>query len=377
MRIFKLPKWRNIDYIILIIMTILLCVGVFCIRQEDVLIKSTNPLYQKQIFGIVIGSVLLFGLLFVDYRWIASWSPILYIGIILVLAYVLKFGKVINQVKRWIQFGAIQLQPSEIAKLILILFLAYLCDLFKDRMDKFMTLVILGAAVAIPVLLILLEPHLSTSLVIVIIFCVMVYTAGISRRVIGMACTILIPILAFIIIGIGVYNIEVPLIKPYMVHRVLAHFSDNDKEAASTDKYQQNQSLGAIAAGGMKGKAIGGQKQIRSYTGIYANESDFIFSAVGEEFGFIGGVVIVGLYLILVLRCMSIGVHSPDYIGKLICIGVSSMFMLQMFVNISVATSILPNTGLPLPFISYGLTSLINGMAAVGLVENVRIHSKG
>lgn len=117
-------------------------------------------------------------------------------------------------------------------------------------------------------------------------------------------------------------------------------------------------------------------KQVRNYSNIYSNESDFIFAAVGEEYGFVGCCIIIFLYLILVLRCLRIAAHAPDLMGRIICTAISALFMFQGFINVGVATNILPNTGMPFPFISYGLTSLISSMIAVGLVLDIGLQSK-
>ncbi|MDO5293135.1 MAG: FtsW/RodA/SpoVE family cell cycle protein [bacterium] len=373
MKWLKVPNWRKIDYLSLFIMVVLLGVGSFCLRQQDILSGGQDGLYKKQLIGIAIGGVVMIATLFVDYRFICQMSPVLYAIILLLLTYTITFAGAINNVKRWIKIGSITIQPSELTKIVLILFIAFLCNLLKDRMDEFKTLFILGAAVAVPLVLILLEPHLSSSMVIVFIFVVMVFMAGISYRLIGIVMATMVPILLFIFIGVGVYNIKVPLINPYQVQRIMTYFSDDEEEDTS-GKYQQNQALVAIATGGKNGKAIDGESNVRAYSAIYANESDFIFSAVGEEFGFVGSSIIIFLFFIMVVRCLSIAAHAPDFMGKLVCMGVSAMLLFQLFANIGVATSILPNTGLPLPFISSGLTSLVTSMSALGIVINVGMH---
>jgi rod shape determining protein RodA len=159
------------------------------------------------------------------------------------------------------------------------------------------------------------------------------------------------------------------------VKRVLSFLSDDESDELTGD-YQQNQSIGAIASGGLQGKLIFSEGDYKYYSEIYAKESDFVFAIIGEEFGFIGSFLIIVLYALLVVRCVSISYHAPDYIGKLICMGVSAYFMFQIFSNIGVATMLIPNTGLPLPFVSNGLTSLISSMIAVGLVLNIGMRRK-
>ena len=373
MKSLKNIDWKKFDIVSVTAMVILLCIGIYCIKQADIMSGDLQGLYRKQVIGVALGGFLMIVILLVDYRFICKFSLVFYLGILGVLAYTLKYGDKFNNVRRWVTIAGIQLQPSELAKTVLIIFLAFLCNCLRKKMDKFYTLLILGVVVAIPVLLILMQPHMSTSLVILIVFCVIVYMSGLSYKIIGSACLLAAAVLGSIFVVVGVYKVDLPLIKPYQVNRILSFLSSDEGEDQS-GMYQQNQAVLAIANGGKNGKFVEGDSSVRAFSPIYANESDFIFSVVGEEFGFIGCTIIIVLYFILVVRCLIIGAHAPDYMGKLICVGVSAMLMFQVFINIGVATSLLPNTGLPLPFISYGLTSLINSMAAVAMVLNVGLR---
>lgn len=369
--------FKKIDYVIIIIMTILICVGLFCVQKAFMLNDNQNSIIIKQLVGVFLGYALIIGIVLIDYRIICKLSFILYIVMVLTLAYTLIFGSELNYVKRWIVIFGIQIQPSELAKVVLIVFMAFLCNYFKSKLDKLYVLFIFGAVVALPTVLILLEPHLSSSLAIAFTFCIIVYFSGISYKVIGKALLIILPIAASIFIAVGVFDVDIPFIENYQIKRVLSFLSTDESESLAGD-YQQLQSLAAISSGGLQGKILSSDSdEDRNYSRIYAKESDFVFAIVGEEFGFIGCFFIIVLYAILVFRCILISLRSPDYMGKLICVGVSAYLMFQIFVNIGVATNILPNTGLPLPFISNGLTSLISSMVAVGLVLNVGIRQKG
>ena len=363
---------RKLDSIIILIMTILICIGLYCIRQVS---DDIEELYTKQLIGAIIGFVIVFAVLFIDYHFICNMSYVLYTGILIILVCLLKFGKPINNVKRWIKIVGIPFQPSELTKVVLILFLAFLCNQFKKKLGKIYVLLILAAATAVPVILIILEPHLSSSIAIFFIFCVIVYTSGISYKVIGTVLAIIIPVIIGLVICITIFNTKLPFIEPYQINRILS-FNSTDESEDTAGKYQQNQAVAAIASGGIHGKILSPDDSTRIYSKIYANESDFIFSVVGEEFGFLGSSIIIFFYFILIIRCLIIAAHAPDYMGKLICIGVSALLLFQVFVNIGVATNLLPNTGLSLPFISYGLTSLISSMFAVGLVLNIGIKRK-
>lgn len=368
--------FKRLDYILLITMTVLIIIGIYCEQQAFMLNKDKDMIFIKQIGGVILGYLLVFGITLINYRILCSLSFPFYIMMQGVLAATLLFASNKNSVKRWIVIFGIQLQPSELAKIVLILFLAYLCNRFKSKLDKLYVLVILGVATAIPMILILLEPHLSSSLSLLFIFAIIVYSSGIGYKVIGAALAIVLPVVISVFIGVAVFNLKLPFIEGYQVNRVLNFLSDDESESQAGD-YQQLQSIGAIGSGGLHGKLIDSESDDRKdYSLIYAKESDFVFAIVGEDFGFIGTFTVVILFIVLIIRCLLIASRASDYMGRLICMGVSGYLMFQIFVNVGVATKFLPNTGLPLPFISYGLTSLLSAMIAVGLVLNISMKQK-
>lgn len=371
MKWFHKINTKNIDYVIATIMVILICAGLYCIYQVDLLSESKDGIFNKQLLGFGLGAVLILIIQFIDYRFICRLSPLLYIVIVGILAVTFRYGTLVNNVRRWIRIAGIPFQPSELAKVILIVFLAYLCSIFRDKQKKFYPFFILAFVTAVPILLILLEPHLSPCIVLLLLFGVIVLISGISYKVIITVLLVAAPILATLVIGVGMLNWKIPFVKPYMVDRVIDFIAGDTEEANEDAKYQQNQSVFAIQSGGAYGKALAQDKTTKNYSIIYSNESDFIFAAVGEEYGFVGCVIIIFLYLVLVLRCLKIAAHAPDLMGRIICTAVSALFMFQAFINIGVATNILPNTGMPFPFISYGLTSLVSSMIAIGLVLDI------
>jgi len=179
-----------------------------------------------------------------------------------------------------------------------------------------------------------------------------------------------------VFIAVALFNVKLPFIENYQVNRVLDFLSNDESENQAGD-YQQLQSIGAIGSGGLHGKVLDTEiDDNKDYNLIFAKESDFVFAIVGEDFGFIGSFSVIILFAVLIIRCLIIASRASDYMGKLICMGVSGFLMFQIFVNVGVATKFLPNTGLPLPFISYGLTSLISSMIAVGLVLNIAMKQK-
>ena len=369
-------SFKGIDFIIILTMTLLIGIGLFCERQAFMLSEEQNSIFIKHLAGIFIGYLLIIVILLVDYHFICKLSFLLYLLMIAILAYTLIAGNDLNNVKRWVMILGIPFQPSELTKVALILFLASICNRFKDKMNRFYVLMILAAVVALPVLLILLEPHLSSSLAILFIFAIVVYSSGISYKVIGAALALVLPVIAVVFISVAVFKVNIPFIEEYQIKRVLSFLSTDESDDLTGD-YQQNQSIAAIGAGGLHGKTISLEpEEDRSYQNIYAKESDFVFAIVGEEFGFIGCFLIILFYALLIFRCTLISVRTSDYMGRIICMGVSAYLIFQIFVNIGVATKLLPNTGLTLPFISYGLTSLISSMIAVGLVINIGVGRK-
>ncbi len=366
---------KRLDFILIITMIILIVIGLYCTRQAFMQNDEQNAIFIKQLAGILIGIVMIAVIIFIDYHVISNLSFILYIGINAILALTLVMGSNLNNVKRWIIILGIPFQPSELAKIVLILFLAFLCNSLRNKLDKLYILFILVAVVAVPMGLIMLEPHLSSALAILFVFCIMVYCSGIRYKVIGAALAIVVPLVIGILVAVIVFDQKLPFIENYQVRRVLFFVSDDEGDELTGD-YQQNQSIEAIASGGLQGRMIFSEGNNKKYSYIYAKESDFVFAIIGEEFGFIGSFIIIILYALLVVRCLIISHHASDYVGKLISMGVSAYFMFQIFCNIGVATMLIPNTGLPLPFVSNGLTSLISSMIAVGLVLNIGMRRK-
>lgn len=367
---------KRIDLTILIAMTILIGIGVFCVSKAFAHEPTFMNTMLKQFLGIAIGYGIIVVIILIDYHFICNLAPIIYIGTVGLLGYTLLFGKEINYVKRWVDIGPVQIQPSELSKISIIISVTYLCSLLKEKMDKLYTIFILGAAVGVPMILILLEPHLSSTLSIIFIVIIMVFCSGIHYKVIGKTIAIFAPIIGAILISVLVFDVDLPFIQKYQVERVLSFLSDDESENLD-GLYQQLQSISAISSGGLEGKFFTESNSNRYYSTIYAKESDFVFSIVGEEFGFIGSLLVILLFTILVFRSILIALGTQDYTGRLLVIGCASYLMYQIFVNIGVATHVLPNTGLPLPFISNGLTSLVSSAAAVGLILNVGIRQKG
>ena len=229
----------------------------------------------------------------------------------------------------------------------------------KDDINDAVTLIKYAVLAGIPLALILVEPNLSTTICTALVICLLIYVGGLSYKFIGTVLLILVPV-AIIFLSIAVQPIQ-PFLKDYQQKRI-----------------QQNNSEMAIGSGQLTGKGLNNNTTTSVKNGNYISEpqTDFIFAIIGEELGFVGCCIIIALLLLVVIQCILIGMRSRDLAGKIICSGVGGLIGFQSFINISVATNMLPNTGVPLPFISYGLTSLVSLYIGIGFVLNVGLQQK-
>ena len=338
-------------------------------------VGSAKPAYQsKQILGLGIGLVVMVIISLIDYVWILNFYWLIYLFSIVILAVVLVFGTEVNGATRWIDLGFTTFQPSELAKILLILFFAkFIMEHEEDISDKF-TIIKYAILAGIPLVLIVSEPNLSTTICTAAVICILIYIGGLSYKFIGTVLVVLVPV-AIIFLSIVVQPNQ-PLLKDYQQKRILA-FLEPEKYA-SDEAYQQKNSVMAIGSGQLTGKGLNNNTTTSVKNGNFISEpqTDFIFAIVGEELGFIGSCIVIALLLLIVIQCILIGTRSQDLAGKIICCGVGSLIGVQSFINIGVATQLLPNTGVPLPFVSYGMTSLVSLYMGIGFVLNVGLQPK-
>lgn len=371
---FPLKKYdlKNYNFSLLFFVILACGFGAFLIQIVQ---KDTEKLFQKQILGIILGLIVVAIVSMIDYHFIAQFYIVLYIINLVLLLYVKFFGKSINYSRRWIAIGSsFTFQPSELSKVIVVIVMAKLFNMFRNKMDKAYVLLLGVIIMGVPTMLILTQTDLSTSMVLMFVFAMMIFSAGLNYKIILPIVVIIVPL----IMGLFWY-VQQPyqiLLKEYQQQRVLAMLHP-ELDEYSNDRYQQENSIQAIGSGRLTGKLLTeGKDAIISDTYVPISESDFIFAVAGETFGFIGGSIIIGLLGIIIFKALVIAHQAVDYLGMLIAVGIASMFMFQVFVNIGVATSILPNTGLPLPFLSYGLSSLLSSMIAIGLLLNINLQRK-
>lgn len=338
-------------------------------------INSADPSYtNKQIIGIVGCVIVMIIFSFIDYNWILKYFWLTYLLNLVLLIYVKFAGKSTKGAARWIKItDGLTIQPSEFAKIFMILFIAKLIAMFKDRFNTWQFLGIMAILLGIPVFLIFSQPDLSTTLLLCLILFSIIFCAGIDYRKLGTVFLVLIPIVVVFFVYIQTPNQK--LLRPYQVERIMSHFNQDSAENAD-DLYQQENSVRAIGSGQLTGKGLNNDdpNSVKNAGLIPEAQTDFIFSIIGEELGFIGSLITIFLLAWIVIECLIAAVGSRNFEGRLICCGVASWIAFQSFINLGVTTLILPNTGLPLPFISYGLSSLLSLSIAMGIVLNVSLR---
>lgn len=372
----KQYDWKKYNFSLLCVVVVLCILGAFCVKMAGGTEKGMS--YMKgQIVGMILGMFVVAVVSVLDYHFICKFSAVYYIfGILLTFATHSPIGTDNHTgTYRWIKLGPISFQPTELMKIILIITLATLFSKLHSKMDKVSTVFKIVITSSIPILAILTQPDLSSSLVAVFIMVVMLFVGGLTYRIIVPVLVAAVPLCAVV-----AWYIQVPgnkLLHGYQYRRIQAWLHPDTFPGADDLNRQQNSAIRAIASGKLYGKFIqdGGKGiESRSYNGVYVRESDFIWSVVGEEFGFLGCCLVLLLFAIVIFKCFMVAKKAQDYLGKMICVGVAAMFMFQVFSNICVATLIFPNTGLPLPFISNGLSSMISAMIGIGLVMNIGIQ---
>lgn len=338
-------------------------------------VGSAKEVYQsRQIVGMIIGIIAMVIVSLIDYVWVLNFYWIIYGFVVLILGAVLVIGDKANGATRWIDLGFTTFQPSELAKILLILFFAKFIMMHAEDINDKVTLIKYAILSAIPLALIIVEPNLSTTICTALVICLMIYIGGLSYKFIGTVLLILVPV-AIIFLSIVVQP-DQKLLKDYQQKRILAFLEPEKYE--SDEAYQQKNSVMAIGSGQLTGKGLNNNTTTSVKNGNFISEpqTDFIFAIVGEELGFVGSCIVVALLLLIVIQCILVGIRSQDLAGRIICCGVGGLIGFQSFINIGVASKLLPNTGVPLPFVSYGLTSLVSLYVGIGFVLNVGLQPK-
>lgn len=336
---------------------------------------AAEDLKNKQFAGVILGLVVMTILSLMDYSWIMNFQWIMYIANIVMLLGVRILGDSANGAARWISIGGFRFQPTELSKIIIILFFAKFFMDHEEDLNTFKTIAMSAVLLGVPLFLILEQPDLKNTITVTIVFCILIYIAGLSYKIICGGILIAIPLL-IIFLSIVVQP-DQKLIKDYQRNRIMSFlYPENDEY--KDDIEQQNNSKTAIASGELVGKKLSGNTDTASVNDgnfVSENQTDFIFAVAGEEYGFLGCTAIVVLLLLISMECIRMSLRAKDLSGKVLCCGVGSLVAIQSFINICVATGMGPNTGTPLPFVSYGLTSLVSLYIGMGLVLNAGLQS--
>ncbi len=367
----KQYKIRYYDFKLVLMVIALAVIGIIAVGSAD-------PSKQnKQIAGFAFGVFLMLVISLFDYSVLLNLYWIMYIFNAVLLVLVIALGEETKNVQRWIEIAGIRFQPSELAKILIVLFFAQFIYKHKEKLNTFKYIALCVVLFAVPAFLVYEQPDLSTTIVICLIFCVIMFTGGLSWKVIGGILAVAIPV--FLIFLYLVMQPDQKIIDEehlYQLNRVISFF--NKEEFANSLGYQQEYSVMAIGSGQLTGKGYKNNQisSVKNANFIAEQETDFIFAVIGEEFGFVGACTVVVLVLLVSIECMFIARRAKDIAGTIIAAGIGAMIGFQSFINIGVVTYLLPNTGLPLPFISYGLTSLVSSFIGIGFVLNVGLQCR-
>lgn len=366
---------KNLDYSIPIFTLLLVISGMFLIlsatKSGDASLLA-NSFLKKQMIAALIGILAIIVSLLFNYEILRDYAEIIYIANLLLLGIVLVIGQTVKGGQSWISLGRFNFQPAEITKLIVIIMLAHVLAKDKYNVQNFFGMVIPGLYVFIPFSLILLQNDLGSSLVLLAIFIGMIYVAGANAKFLfGSIFGVLVSAVSWVAahIYLGVY---IPL-KEYQLNRLLVLVNPSRDPLGSG--YNVRQSKIAIGSGGLFGKGLftGSQNQLNF---LPEKHTDFIFSVLGEELGFIGAIIILLLYFLLLWRALIVAREAKDKFGEYVVIGIISMLGFHIFQNVGMAVGLMPVTGIPLPFLSYGGSSLITNLLGIGLILNINIRKK-
>ena len=361
---------RQLDWVLVVVVTGLSAIGtllVWSATQPSLLAAGQDPrtYLKKQLLWVVIGLILMFAVSFTDSRRLRSWTPAAYGATLLALLAVLTpLGSDINGARAWINLpGGFQVEPSEFAKVALILVMASVFSQARGTRPGLRQVLLALAAAAPLMVLVVIEPALGVALVLVAVTATMIVLSGTRLRIIAALTGI---VAAAVALAGGTH-----LLKSYQLTRFTSFLHPSADLAGAG--YNAAQAKIAVGSGGMFGTGLfHGQIVAGNY--VPSQQTDFIFTVAGEELGFVGTLTIVVLLFIVVVRALRVAARTDDLFGVLIASGVAMWFAFQSFVNIGMTIGIMPITGLPLPFVSYGGSAIFADMIAIGMLQSVRRH---
>ena len=366
---------RHLDPVLVLTALALTGVGMAMIYSATSFRLSQQGIEQtyyvtKQLVALGVGLAAMVVAAVADYRWTRTYSPLLYgLAIILLVAVLTPLGDEVNGSQRWINLGGFNLQPSEVGKVAVILALSALLHEQKGS-PNLVSVVAALMLVAVPAVLVFLEPDLGTAITFAWMTFVLLLVGGVKGRyLLGMAAAAIGGIVA-------VFQLGLVQLEPYQMQRLTGFLDAGNPALAQGPAFHTRQSLIAIGSGQFGGKGyLAGTQNTLSY--VPENHTDFIFTIVGEEFGFFGAVIVLGLFGLLMWRGLRIAMMAKDLYGTLVASAIVALLLLQVFVNVGMTIGIMPVTGIPLPFMSYGGTSLIVWLGLIGLLLNIHMRRFG
>ncbi|MEE1315522.1 MAG: FtsW/RodA/SpoVE family cell cycle protein [Faecalimonas sp.] len=368
-----IKKYHLKDYNFTLLAAVLLLsgIGIFAVG-------SALPSAQtKQIIGIGLGFLLLLIVSLIDFNWVLNFYWVIYAVNLILLLWVKFFGADYNGAKRWIDLKFTTLQPSDFTKIFMVLFFARFLMEHEHDMKEPKTVFQCILLIVPSLYLIVTQPNLSNTICIAMIFFVLLFLGGLNYKVVGtVVATAIVGIVVFLMVISYAESADLPFLRGYQMDRILA-WRYPDEYATSTGLQQQN-SIMAIGSGQFSGKGLNNNSftSVKNGNFLIESETDFIFAIIGEEMGFIGCCIVIFLILLIIIQCIRIAMRAQNAAGKILCGGVAAMIAIQSFINMGVATGVLPNTGLSLPFVSAGMTSIVCFYISIGFVLNVGLQPK-
>ncbi len=353
----------NFDWSLFIVVLALIHCGIALIYSATCNAPGlgNRALYSRQFYWVLISLVFFIITISIDYHHIIRYGFFLYLINNILLLFLLLQGDLRAGVHRWITIMGINFQPSEFTKIIIVLVLAGYLSRHPNKEIKIREIFTLFILVGIPLILVAKQPDLGSAVLLVPIFIVMLFIAEISLKW----------FIPFIVSGLVALPILLRRLKPYQINRILSFIKPNLDPLGIG--YQVLQSRIAVGAGGVLGQGFlaGTQSQLRF---IPQHHTDFIFSVLAEEWGFIGCITVIGLFLFIILKGIDFAIHAKDRVGTLTAMGIVTIFTFHIITNIGMVIGLMPITGIPLPFLSYGGTSLLANTIAIGLLLNIRMR---
>lgn len=371
----RIPRryWRNLDWPLILAVLALTAIGlvvVYSASHSQLVAAGLSPWHyvQTQLVAFVLGLIVAIIIVSIDYRAWARWSKLIYMATMALLGGVLLLGQAVFGSQRWVRLGPLSLQPSELAKIALILVLAkYFAK--EENTQNLRGVAKAFALVLVPMALILRQPDLGTVAIFIGLFFTIWYVGhGKTKHIVIAALSLVFISVAFVVVSVQGW---VSIIKPYQLTRILVFLDPySDPSGAGWNIIQ---SIIAVGSGGFFGKGVlnGTQSSLHF---LPANHTDFVFSVIAEEFGFLGSVIVLALFVVIIWRGLHIAAVAKDNYGTLLATGATGVFFFHLIINVGMTLGFMPITGLPLPFITAGGSIMLTSLIAVAIILNVGLR---